>query len=401
MIHVLKRLALLGLALAAGTKAEEFIPFSGIAFTSELGFARESMPYTFSLIGNFDTDTGRAFFKSLSLAADGKTLKNGDALSSQKENSLDRGQALAIALAIENEKMNETLLNPTEYQLAFNLDAKILAFNFSEKSIVSSHPIRLTLVNSLPRKPTQKDRQQLARIMFFGDPDKRWFDDLAEAYLIQNFLKTIGEIEIRPAWRSQIRIKTIGLSPLTEKILKEHDQENDYIRQLIASSLSSSLSTRLGIPVLPYIKSDAIQNSMTLKFMETDLMNFRIPEANFHLDVRVRGFGSKTLKETARTRVVSYISGVEVEVTDKDFEVVRMSHKFQAGNVKRLSVNMENDLWHEYEQSILALLDQIVSQVEKPDKKWAEEHAAGNAKARDIVKTFKNVKTKVIDQIRG
>ena len=203
MIHVLKRLALLGLALAAGTKAEEFIPFSGIAFTSELGFARESMPYTFSLIGNFDTDTGRAFFKSLSLAADGKTLKNGDALSSQKENSLDRGQALAIALAIENEKMNETLLNPTEYQLAFNLDAKILAFSFSEKSIVSSHPIRLTLVNSLPRKPTQKDRQQLARIMFFGDPDKRWFDDLAEAYLIQNFLKTIGEIEIRPAWRSQ------------------------------------------------------------------------------------------------------------------------------------------------------------------------------------------------------
>ena len=127
MIHDFKKLVLLGLVLATGTNAEESIPFSGIAFMSELGDARESMPYTFDLIGNCDTANGRAFFKSLCLAADGRTLKNGDALSSQKENSLGRGQAPAIALAIENEKMNETRLNANEYQLAFNLDAKILA----------------------------------------------------------------------------------------------------------------------------------------------------------------------------------------------------------------------------------------------------------------------------------
>ena len=129
------------------------------------------------------------------------------------------------------------------------------------------------------------------------------------------------------------------------------------------------MSTRLKIPVLPYVKSQAIQSSMTLKFFETDLMNFKIPEANFHIDLTLRGFGSKTLEETNRTRVVSYISGVQVHIIDIDFDESRMKQKFQSGNVKRVTAEMTENLWHEYEISLLSLLDQIVMQIAKLDQR--------------------------------
>ena len=66
---------------------------------------------------------------------------------------------------------------------------------------------------------------------------------------------------------------------------------------------------------------------MTLKFFETDLMNFKIRSASFHIDLTVRGFGSKTLKKTNRTRVVSYISGIQFHVIDIDFDSSRMKQK--------------------------------------------------------------------------
>ncbi len=392
---------LICLILSVEGRGETQIPFSGIAFTSELSLARDSMPYTFGIIGDEDSNKSTNFRNNLREKAEGKQLKNGAFLSANAQNRLKRGQALAVALAIERERMLETKLSDDEYQLSFDIDATILAFNFDEKAIVSSHPIRLTLLTSLPRKPTENDRSKLANIMFFGDTEKEWFENLSESYLITEFMKAVQDTEIRQAWRSHIRVKNIDLSPQAAKVLKDLDQDPDYMRQLIASSVSSSMSTRLMIPVLPYVKSQAIQSSMTLKFFETDLMNFKIPEASFHIDLTLRGFGSKILEETNRTKVVSYISGVQVQIIDIDFDASRMKQKFQAGNVKRLTSDMTENLWHEYELSLLSLLDQIVIQIDKPDKKWVEKRTTGKSKTRDIVKSLKNVKKQVIDQVRS
>ena len=359
------------------------------------------MPYTFGIIGDEDSIKSTTFRKNLRKKAEGKQLKNGSFLSANAQNRLKRGQALAVALAIERERMLETKLSDEEYQLSFDIDATILAFNFSEKAIVSSNPIKLTLLTSLPKKPTESDKSKLANIMFFGDREKEWFEDLSGSYLIKEFMKAVQDTEIRQAWRSHIRVKNIHLSPQAREVLTDLNQDPEHLRQLIASSISSSMSTRLKIPVLPYVKSQAIQSSMTLKFFETDLMNFKIPEASFHIDLTVRGFGSKTLQETSRTRVVSYISGIQVNVLDVDFVASRMEQKFQAGNVKRLTSDMTENLWHEYELSLLSLLDQIVMQIDKPDKKWIEKRTSGSSKTKDIVRTLKNVKKQVIDQVRS
>ena len=359
------------------------------------------MPYTFDMIGNEDSVTSTTFRKNLREKAEGRQLKNGAFLSTNAQNRLKRGQALAVALAIERERMLETKFSDKEYQLRFDIDATILAFNFDEKAIVSSHPIRLTLLTSLPKKPTESDRSKLARIMFFGDAKKEWFEDLEDSYLTNEFIKVVQSTEIRQAWRSHLRVKNIYLSQQAEQTLDDLKQDPEFVRQLIASSISSSMSSHLKIPVLPYVKSQAIQSSMTLKFFETDLMNFKIPEASFHIDLTVRGFGSKTLKKTNRTRVVSYISGVQFHVIDIDFDASRMKQNFQAGNVKRLTGDMTENLWHEYELSLLSLLDQIVIQIDKPDRKWVEKRTSGNSKTRDVVKSLKNVKKQVIDQVRS
>ena len=359
------------------------------------------MPYTFGIIGDEDSIKSTTFRKNLRKKAEGKQLKNGGFLSANAQNRLKRGQALAVALAIERERMLETKLSDEEYQLSFDIDATILAFNFSEKAIVSSNPIKLTLLTSLPKKPTESDRSKLANIMFFGDREKEWFEDLSGSYLIKEFMKAVQDTEIRQAWRSHIRVKNIHLSPQAREVLTDLNQDPEHLRQLIASSISSSMSTRLKIPVLPYVKSQAIQSSMTLKFFETDLMNFKIPEASFHIDLTVRGFGSKTLKKTSRTRVVSYISGIQFHVIDIDFDASRMKQKFQAGNVKRLTEDMTENLWYEYELSLLSLLDQIVIQIEKPDKKWLETRTSGKSKTRDVVNALKSVKKQVIDQVRS
>ena len=359
------------------------------------------MPYTYSLIGDSSSPTSSTFRDNLSSRADGQHLKDGASLSSSAQNRLKYGQSLAIALAIERERMQEIKLNEKEYRLSFDIDATILAFNFRDSAIVSSHPIRVTLLTSLPSEPGEEDRVRLAKIMFFGDPDKEFFEGIPTSYLINEFINVIQDTEIREVWGLQIRVKNIDIAPQAETVLSDHGKDPEYLRQLVASSISSSMSTRLRIPVLPYIKSQAIQSSMTLKFLETDLMNFEIPEASFHVDLTIRGFGSKTLQKTSRTKAVSYITGVKVDVIDIDSgRLPTLSQKFQAGNVKRVTLDMTENLWHEYEESLLSLLDQIVMQIDAPNKKWVQEKAAGGSKSRNVIKAFKAVNEQIIKKVR-
>ena len=191
------------------------------------------------------------FQKKSPREADGKHLKNGASLSSSAQNRLKYGQSLAIALAIERERMQEIKLNEKEYRLSFDIDATILAFNFRDSAIVSSHPIRVTLLTSLPSEPGEEDRVRLAKIMFFGDPDKEFFEDLSTSYLINEFINVIQDTEIREVWGLQIRVKNIDIAPQAETILSDHGKDPEYLRQLVASSISSSMSTRLRIPVFP------------------------------------------------------------------------------------------------------------------------------------------------------
>lgn len=402
-LKLLSRLLILTaflLSFSQGTYAEETVPFSGIAFTSEKSIARVSLPYSFRSIGDLESSPNE-FVRRLNAAANDIKLKNGNMLSSTQMNNVRLGQSLVMALAIENESMKVTPLSASEYQLTFNLDAQILIFNFREKSIVAAYPLRLTLLNVLGRKPEEKDRDDLAEVMFFGDSNQNIFNDVPRSYLIENFIETVKNITIKPAWRSQIRIMNIDFSEQANKVLLEYEQDHDYFRQLAASSLSSSLSTKLDIPVLPYIKSDAIQNSMTLRFSNTDLMDFSIPEANFHINLTVRGFGHQILRSTDRTKVISFISGIQFSVIDNDFNDIKMDIKFQSGNLRKLSNTMEIDEWAEYEISFLSLMDQVVSQLQKPDKKWIKEHSTGEKSSKQTIKELKDVRAKVIDQIKG
>lgn len=400
-----RKLACILLVLCIGTSygsfAQKEIPFSGLAFTTELTVAKESMPYTYSLIGDSDSPTSSAFRNNLSSRADGQNLKDGASLSSTAQNRLKYGQSLAIALAIDRERMQQIKLNEEEYRLSFDIDATILAYNFEDSAIVSSHPIRVTLLTSLPTEPNEEDRATLAKIMFFGDPDKEFFEGIPTSYLINEFINVLQHTEIREVWGLQIRVKNIDLAPQAEKVISDHGQDPEYLRQLVASSISSSMSTRLRIPVLPYVKGQAIQSSMTLAFLDTDLMDFEIPDASFHVDLTIRGFGSKTLQKTSRTKAISYIAGVKVDVIDINFgRSPPLSQKFQAGNVKRVTLDMTENLWHEYEESLLSLLDQIVMQIDGPDKKWVQEKAAGGSKSRDVIKAFKAVNEQVIKKVR-
>ena len=68
--------------------------------------------------------------------------------------------------------MQEIKLSEEEYRLSFDIDDTILAFNFGNSAIVSSDPIRVSLLTFLPNGRDEEDRVRLAKIMFFGDPDE-------------------------------------------------------------------------------------------------------------------------------------------------------------------------------------------------------------------------------------
>ena len=310
------------------------------------------------------------------------------------------GNAIAMALALDFEQINAVYISPIDSMCASNAQiyAQILFFDMTEGKLLSSFPLHSKRIRDCEGATDELSAEKA----------EQWISDLmsGEGQSLLNVLpQAYSTLPLNRGFEFNIRVREVKLGKYTEVALGEAGIGKHAYSRWLAAQVTSNLSARAGIPVLPFSLGQAISSKMKVSFSEGSATQIKIPPADFVIDLVARGYIKKAGKEAPARVVNTYIFGLGVSVIDPMLDEV-----FFDENLHFWETRTENKAdgippWEGFERQTITGLRTLFDQFAEPDKKWAQMYVKN---LRDKKTSWKKVRSallrvegEVFGKIRG
>jgi hypothetical protein len=219
--------------------------------------------------------------------------------------------ALVLALALTDEKvLREDIADM--HKLVVGLGLELLTLDFADMQVVSSVPITLELIDAQEAPFSDSDVTDRVRGMLIGDNTQL-------SKILSDKLRLVT-IRSRNACTLQVSAVAVGdkALPFLPDSLKAAPAA--YGRS-VAQQFGSLLNARAGVAMLPYSK-DGLNSRMALRFSDGSVLQFRIPEPTYAIDLNVKGFKKVLSQRTDSESLWIYGAYLGVKVFEPEFQKV-------------------------------------------------------------------------------
>lgn len=362
--------------------------FAGLSYIGDAVNMDLAAPYASSIIGS---PTALAEYNSILRSAISEVDLEGVSFISGLGNS-NSGNALSIALAITEEQFQAENTGSSYFAVKATTFGQIVLFDFTEKRVISTIPF-ITSYTDSPKTVDDAYRREIYKTVYF--------DQSKKINLVNEFISRLAEVNFDKPFNSwNIKVRSVEQTASADKYLKKYKVDTEVFNTRVASQFSAAMSKRLGIPVLPYTKGQAIGGAMAMRFENADAVQLELPPADYFVDLKLLGFNKKIMKETANVIYPSFIAGLRVSIGDLGFDELLYSEKAQSGRVLKLSKKLEVNEWNELKNSLTVLSDEFCAQLAKPDKKWFKEKMFSKKPYKKIVAISRSLEKDVFDNLR-
>lgn len=362
--------------------------FAGLSYIGNASNMESAAPYASSIIND---PAKLAEYNSLLRSAISKVNIEDISFSFGLGNSKS-GNALSVALAITEEQFQAEDTGSGYYAVKATTFGQIVLFDFTEKKIISTIPF-ITSYTDSPKSVDDAYRRQIYKTVYF--------DQSKKVNLINEFISSLAEVNYDKPFNSwNIKVRNVSQTVNADKYLAKYDVDKGVFNTRVASQFSAAMSKRLGIPVLPYTKGQAIGGAMAMRFENADAVQLELPPADYYIDLKLLGFNKKIMKQTDYLVYPSFIAGLRVSIGEVAFDDLLYSEKVQSGRVLKLSKDLDVNEWNELKNSLTVLSDEFCAQLVKPDKKWFKEKMFSKKSFRKIKKIHKNLDRDVFEKLR-
>jgi len=204
-----------------------------------------------------------------------------------------------------------------KYKLTIDLIFQVLIIDFKSKEVMATYPFRIErseIKNTSDGLFTQSEIVNLIKDIYDG----------TETVLYDLLRDRLQDVRISSRLGSNMRIYNVKFAERCKSDLPNDFLENGEIPESYLNSTAQKLSlftqAELGVAVLPYAK-DKANSEMALRFSDQSIVNFRIPDATYGVDLEVQGFKKvldKSKSNSAREWWL-YGSFIKIRVFDPDF----------------------------------------------------------------------------------
>ena len=270
--------------------------------------------------------------------------------------NLEEGEGISVAFALDNETVAIEQIG-SYYKIVIDLGAQVLFFDFKEMKVIGCYPVAIQLIDVSESKPADILIKNRIRELFIGNK--------YEINIFDEFVKRLKDIEIKPKFKNSIKVSNVTIEekalPFLPTIyIDDKDPNKNNIKTLLAQNFSKFLSSNQEISVLPYTKGSAIGDKMSARFANGEVYMLEIPEAQFLIDLTLRGF--KKVKFDEKKAGSSWIYGVYIKL--KIFEPLLQKYyideKFKHGATKIIPASQKNVAdWPAFQESLFVLFDSL------------------------------------------
>jgi hypothetical protein len=239
------------------------------------------------------------------------------------------------------------------YKLVIDLGAQVLLFDYSKMRVVSSYPVMVELIDYLPAKPDESIiTDRIRDLLLTNKYGINLFDD---------FVDTLETVDIKRSHGSAMQVADVIVEQNASSQLPPLFRDNPRnFKILIAQSFGKFLSKNQGVSILPYTKGSDIGNKMAMRFSDATVFELAIPEAQFAIELTVRGFKKVCAEEKPSGSCWVYGVYENIKIYQPALGKVYMDEKVRHAITKIVPSTIETfEDWPCYQNGLMALFNEI------------------------------------------
>lgn len=113
---------------------------------------------------------------------------------------------------------------------------------------------------------------------------------------------------------------------------------------------------------------------MSARFMNGDVYNLEIPNADYDIDLKVRGFKKVEFDRTAAEVGLAFGAYLTIKVSQPDLKKIYMDAEFTGKGMKVVSLaQLSTDDWSAYQETMISFFNDFTIQITKQEDKWLKD----------------------------
>jgi len=339
----------------SGTHANDLrVFYAGFAFIGDNVNIETNYPHSFSISKELDNRNLPTLEGVLRKMVSRQKTNNFN-LVINKLGNLDKGEGVSVAFALDNETVAIEQLG-SYYKIVIDLGAQVLFFDFKGMKVIGSYPIAIQLIDVSDSRPDDILIRDRIRELLVGDK--------YNINIFDEFAKRLKNIKIKPKFKNSIQVTNVTVEEKALPFLPEvYRTSLNNCRTFLAQNFSKFLSNNQDISVLPYTKGYAIGNKMAARFSNGEIYNFEIPEAQYEIDLTLRGFKKVKYDETKAATSWIYGAYINLKIFQPLLNKIYIDEKFNNGATKIVPIVQKNIYdWPAFQESLFVLFDKLTKE---------------------------------------
>jgi hypothetical protein len=182
-------------------------------------------------------------------------------------------QVIVTALVVTNETTSVEQFGAFVKVLAL-VRAQALFFDFKSQTVLRAYPLSFAYIDTLDHVPDADEVYERYRKVFEGAGDKPG--------LFARYAATLASAQLPVQVPRFIQVTQVTISPeVLARIPDSFKASSTSAQSWLADLISEAISSRTGVPVLPFAPSYSVNNVMAVAVSDGDVYNLTLPHPDY------------------------------------------------------------------------------------------------------------------------
>ena len=241
------------------------------------------------------------------------------------------GSKNVLAFAMTGERVSIEFVCDV-FKCCINLSGLILILDYENMTVVSSYPLIWEYIHVFKTAP---EEEQIIGLLL---SDEAGF---TSEFFQRPLLELFPWVTVEDRARRTVRLLSVDVEEEALPFLPtKYAQDLDAYKAWLAEQYSALLSSELDLAILPYAK-DAANAKMALRFMNSEMLMFTIPDPTYGIDLTLRKFKKVVVKETRAERLLVYGAYIKSKLYEPEFNKIYFEDNMKVGVPKKIPISQK------------------------------------------------------------
>lgn len=358
---------------------DKTVTFAGAAYGGDAASIAKRFPFSRAYENGLKA-AGDSPYKQLLAAVNQHPAQNFKLTTEPIEQLKGRDQAIVVSLVLNSETVSVERFGAVR-KLFVMLRGQALFFDFKSMTVLRSYPVSFGYVDNLDHEPTQAEILDRVRLVYDGANGKPG--------LYGRFASAIGDAKLPDQAPRYLQVVHVDVTPEAAAMLPDYLKTTPTsVQTWAADMVSEAISTRVGVPVIPYSKGHAIGNVMSMQVMDGTVYNLTLPKPDYEIDVTLKNFKKIKYSENAVGTAYIYGSYADISIREPLTGATYLNTSLKNGEVKPVPASQTwVDDFPAYYDSINGLFVKLSETIAGKDDSWVKSAASASDITSQIDKT--------------